>query len=95
MYVRLVTGFIPAGKLDHAIELWRTEVLSSVQQQAGFRNVRLFVDRESGKIGSMGLWETRADFEATVAWNEREVAKFTSLFDEPPTVEGFDLVVKV
>ncbi len=36
-------------------------VLPSVQQQKGFKSVRLLVDRKNGKIATLGLWETEAE----------------------------------
>ena len=95
MYARLVTGTIPPDKLDQAIQLWRDTVLPSVQQQKGFKGVRLLVDRTNGKIASLGLWETEADFQATVAWNQGQVAKFADLFTLPPVVSGYEVVVEV
>ena len=86
MYARLVAGSIPSDKLDEAIQLWRDNVLPSVQQQKGFRSVRLLVDRKNGKIASLGLWEAEADFQATVEWNQEQVAKFAGLFITPPEV---------
>jgi heme-degrading monooxygenase HmoA len=95
MYARLVAGSIPPDKLDEAIQLWRDSVLPSVQQQQGFRSVRLLVDRKNGKIASLGLWETEADFQATVEWNQGQVAKFAGLFTTPPDVGGYEVVVEV
>lgn len=95
MYARLVTGSIPSDKLDHAVQLWRDEVLPSVQQQKGFKGVRLLVDRMNGKIASLGLWETEADFQATIAWNQGQVAKFVGLFSVPPEVGGYEVVVEL
>ena len=66
MYARLVACSILSDKLDEAIQLWRETVLPSVQQQTGFKGVRLLADRKNGKIASLGLWETEADFQATV-----------------------------
>lgn len=94
MYARLVTGFIHPDKLDEAIQLWREEVFLSVQRRPGFRSVRLLVDRKAGKVASMGLWETEADFQATVAWNQGQVAKFAGLFSAPPEVGGYEVVVE-
>ena len=95
MYARLVIGAVPPSKLDEAIQLWQAEVLPSVRQQKGFKGVRLLVDRQSGKIASMGLWETEADFQATVDWNQGQVAKFSSLFTTPPEVGGYEVVIEV
>lgn len=94
MYARLVTGLISPNRMDEAIQLWREEVLPSVQRQAGFRSVRLLVDRKAGKIASMGLWETEADFQSTVDWNQGQVAKFAGLFSAPPEVGGYEVVVE-
>lgn len=94
MYARLVTGLIPTDKLDAAVQLWQDAVLPSVQQQPGFKSVRLLVDRSNGKIASLGLWETEADFQATVAWNDGQVAQFAGFFSAPPEVGGYEVVVE-
>ncbi len=95
MYARLVTGSIPPEKLDAAIQLWREVVLPSVQERAGFKGVRLLADRETGRIASMGLWESRADYEATIGWNEEQIEKFAAFFSTPPAVAGYDVVADV
>ena len=95
MYARLVMGSVPTGKLNEAIQLWVDEILPSVQRQKGFKGVRLLVDRQSGKIASMGLWETEADIQATVAWNQVQVAKFAELFTHPPEIGGYEVLVEL
>jgi heme-degrading monooxygenase HmoA len=94
MYARLVIGSIPFDKLDEAVQIWRDHVLPSVQQQKGFRSVRLLVDRKNGKIASLGLWESEADFQATVSWNEKQVARFAGLFSSPPEVNGYEVLLE-
>jgi len=94
MYARLVTGSISPDLIDQAIQIWMDNVLPSAQQQKGFRNVRLLVNREKGRIASMALWETEADFQATVEWNQDQISRFTGLFSVPPVVEGYELVVQ-
>lgn len=94
MYARLVTGSIPIERLDAAVQLWQDTVLPSVQQQQGFRSVRLLVDRNHGKIASLGLWDTEADFQATVAWNAGQVARFAHFFSAPPDIGGYEGVVE-
>ena len=90
-----MAGSSPPGKLEEAVQLWRKEVLPSVQQQKGFRAVRLLVDRQNGKIASLGFWESEAAFQATLSWNEGQVAKFASLFSASPEVGGYEVVVDV
>ena len=94
MYARLVSGSVPPNRLEDAIQLWRNSVLPSVQQQKGFKSVRLLVDRKNGKIASLGLWETEADFQATVEWNQGQVAKFAGFFSTPPDVGGYEVVIE-
>lgn len=95
MYARMVMGLIPSEKLDQAVQLWRETVLPSAQMQKGFRGVRLLVDRQNGKIVTMGLWETEADFLATVEWNAGQVANFAQFFSAPPEVGGYELLEDV
>jgi heme-degrading monooxygenase HmoA len=94
MYARLVTGSVPPAKLEEAVQLWKEEVLPSVQQQKGFKSVRLLIDRQNGKIVSLGLWDTEADYQATVAWNQGQIAKFAELFTKPPEVGGYEVVAE-
>jgi hypothetical protein len=95
MYARVVTGQFSPDKLDEAIQLWQEMVAPSVKQQKGFKNARFLVDRKSGKVTSMGLWETEADLLASVQWNQGQLAKFVSLFVAPPNVEHYELVGEV
>lgn len=56
--------------------------------EKGFKSVRLLVERETGKLMTIGLWETEADFQATVEWNKGQIAQFAELFaaTAPPVV---------
>jgi len=94
-YARIVTATTSPSRVEEAVELWQEVVLPSVQQQRGFKGVRLLVDRTNGKIVSIGLWESEADFLATVAWNEDQIARFTSFLETPPVVEGYEVVVDI
>lgn len=91
MYARMVSGTTTPEKLDELIGLWHEYVAPSAKRQKGFIDARLFVDRESGKVVSMGLWKTKADFENSVQWNTGQLTQFTDLFPTPLTVSGFDL----
>lgn len=95
MYARLVTGLIAPDKLDQAIRLWRDSVAPSVKQQKGLKSARLLVERKTGKIASIGLWETEADVQGTVEWNQGQIAKFAGLFTTAPLVEHYEVVAEV
>lgn len=95
MYARVVSATIHPGRLDETIQLWRESVLPSVRQLKGFKGVRLLVDRENNNVVSMGLWETEADFLATVGWNQAQIDKFAELVAAPPDVGGYEVVIEV
>jgi quinol monooxygenase YgiN len=61
MYARVVTAQISPDQVDEAIRLWQEFVAPSVKQQPGFNSARLLVERKTGKVRSMGLWQTEAD----------------------------------
>ncbi|HZQ09487.1 MAG TPA: antibiotic biosynthesis monooxygenase [Anaerolineae bacterium] len=92
MYARIVTGTTSPDKLDDVIRLWQESVAPSAKQQKGFKGARLMVERKTGKVVSMGLWENESNFLATVDWNSAQVAQFAELFPTPPTVGGYQVV---
>ena len=97
MYARIVTAQVSLEKLNEGIQLWKDSVMPAVKAQKGFKSGRLLVDRKTGKIVTVGLWETEADIQATgegsVFLNE-QLAKFTSLFTAPPVVEHYEVAVE-
>jgi quinol monooxygenase YgiN len=91
----MVTSLVDPDKLDEAIQLWKESVTSTTRQQKGFVNARLFVDRAAGKIRTVGLWESEADFQESIQWNREQIEKFAGLFTVPPIVEGYEFVTEV
>jgi len=71
--------------------------MPAARQQKGFKSGRLLVDRKTGKITSVGLWETEADIQASgegSAYLQEQLAKFASLFTAPPVVEHYEVAVE-
>jgi heme-degrading monooxygenase HmoA len=91
MYARVVRGAILPDRIDDVIQLWHESVLPTARQQRGFISARLLVDRASSRVLSMGLWETEADFQASVRWNEGQLSKFGEMFSAPPNVGGYEV----
>jgi heme-degrading monooxygenase HmoA len=91
MYARVVSGAILPDKIDDVIRLWHESVVPTAKRQKGFISARLLVDRANSRVLSMGLWETEADFQASVQWNEGQLAKFTEMVQSPPTVAGYEV----
>jgi hypothetical protein len=91
----MVTATIINDQLDAAIHLWKETVAPTTRQQTGFINARMFVNREAGKIRTIGLWETEADFQASIVWNQEQLDKFAALFTAQPIIEGYEFVTEV
>ena len=95
MYARKVTAQVSPEKVAEGLQLWQDSVVPAVKAQKGFKSGRLFVDRKTGKIVTVGLWETEADMQATAgAFVQEQLAKFASLFTAPPVVEHYELAVE-
>ena len=97
MYARVVTAQVSPDKVEEGIRLWRDSVMPAARQQKGFKSGRLLVDRKTGKITSVGLWETEADIQASgesSAYMQEQLAKFASLFTAPPVVEHYEVAVE-
>ena len=94
MYARNVTAQTSPDVLDKAIQLWKESVAPTTKEQKGFKGAYLFVDRSTGKIRSIGLWETEADLLASVGWNQEQVGKFASFFNTPATIELYEVAAE-
>lgn len=96
MHIRLVTVQTQAGKIDDAINLYKS-VESEWKQQKGFLSAHLMVDRETGKAVSASVWDSLEALEATEAsgWYQEVLGRFGSMLSEPPTRETFEEVVTI
>ena len=97
MYARVVTAQISPDRVDEAIRLFRDSITPAAREQKGFQSGRLLVDRKTGKVISVGLWETEADIQATgegSVYLQEQLAKFASLFTAPPIVEHLEVAVE-
>ena len=86
MYAQISRVQIQPGKLDEAIGIFTNSVLPLVSQQKGFKTVYLFVDRSEDRVIVTNLWETEADVAALLesGFYQEQVAKFASIFADPP-----------
>ena len=95
VHARVVRGEIPTDKLDEAIRPWQESVGPSAKRQSGFKGAQLMVDRNAGKVLSIGLWESKPEVRESVGWNQEQISKFAGLFSGPPTIEeGYELAAE-
>ena len=95
MYARNVTTQTSPDQVEEFVQLWPELVPPSVTQQKGFKKAYLFVERSSGKVRTIGLWETEADLQASVGWNQEQIARFAGFFSAPASIEHYEVAAEV
>jgi len=71
MFARVrITSGIPE-KVDDGIRHFRETVVASYKNVAGFKGAYLLVNRKSGKVMGITLWDTEANMQATGKTSEK------------------------
>ena len=96
MHARVTYVQVQPGKMNEAIAIFRDSVIPAASQQQGNKGGILLTDPSTDKAIAVGLWETEADAAATITsgWYQEEVAKFASVFAEPPVREVYEVSVR-
>ncbi len=95
MYARVTMVQASVERLDEGIEAWKAGQ-SALVAHPGFRGNMLLVDRQTGKLLTVGLWETEADLQATMAQatSLREEVVRKALLLAPPTIEVYEVAAR-
>ncbi len=64
MHARLTTRQIEPDRIDEAIGIYRDTVVPAASQQPGSKGGLVMIDRGTGKVMAISLWETEADLRA-------------------------------
>jgi heme-degrading monooxygenase HmoA len=64
MYTRLIT-WTNATNIDGGIEYLRGTALPVIRQQKGYRGLSATVDRSTGRLNILSIWESEADRDAS------------------------------
>ena len=93
MYAQVVRAQVQADKVDEAIRIFNGSVLPAVQEQSGFKDAYLLVDREASRVIGFSLWESEADVSAlaTSGFYQEQTAKFAAVFAAPPEREVYEV----
>lgn len=94
MHARLLTAQVSPGKMDEFIQLWHDKILTTYQEQTGWKNARLLVDRQTGKAILLSQWETEAEGMATStgsAQGQKVHAIIGHLLTGRPVVEHYEV----
>jgi heme-degrading monooxygenase HmoA len=94
MFARIVT-FTSAKNIDAGLEFTRESVVPVLRQQHGYRGATASINRETGVVGVMSLWETDADRDASFGALEKTRDEAIGIVGGEMTVEGFEETVVV
>ena len=95
MYARLVTTYVKKGKMDEALKLFEDSVIPEGKAQEGYLGIYLLTNKQTGKIVSITLWDTKEDARANEesGYFQRQVEKFNDVVTETPVKEGYDVSI--
>ena len=94
MYVRAANVSIRPGKMQEVIDLHNDSLIPAAKAQKGWQGSYLMTDAESSKILSITVWESEADMLASESgggYLQEQVARFDSVFAEPPIFSHYEL----
>ncbi len=94
MHARLLTAQVSPEKMDEFIQLWHNKILSTYQEQTGWKSARLLVDRQTGKAILISVWETEAERQTSgtgSAQGQKVHATIGHLLTGRPVVEHYEV----
>lgn len=97
MYVRAATVQIRPGKTQEVIDLHNNSLIPAAKAQKGWRGSYLMTDAGSEKILSITVWDSEEEMlasESGSGYLKEQVAKFDSVFAEPPHFDHYELSVE-
>ena len=96
MHARVTTLQGDANKLEDGIRFFRDQAVPVARQQRGFKGARLLVDRSSGKVQAVTLWESAETAQAAESsMSQQRMQGAQTLGAAAPTTEVFEIAVLV
>lgn len=99
MFARVTTTQGPPERVDEFINRWRAQVSYLRREMRGLQTAYLLVDRQSGRIQSVALWDSREAIEgseAAVASLRQRLASELGMPDPAePAVEIYEVAAQV
>lgn len=92
-FIRAVSGSGDPDKLDAGVNFARTKALPILKALKGYRAFIVAIDRQTGRVFTSSVWDTKADLEASeskIAAARAEFAKIVDIEPETLKVEIFE-----
>ena len=96
MYARVNTILGAADKVEDGVRQFRETTLPTAKGTSGFKGAYLLVNRKSGKVVAITLWETEADERASTYTAARMRAQGTQAMAAAalPAVEIYEVAIQ-
>ncbi len=98
MYARVTTGQLPPDRMGEIARAMPDEARQALAREPGFKGSMLLVDRQSGKVMTIGLWESEAAVQGSLVAHQArlEAARSTlGAAGSEPVIEVFEVVDEV
>ena len=91
MIVRMASARVAPERINEVVSHYRETVRPVHQRSEGLRNHYVLVDRQSGQMRLIGLWDSREALEAALPTLEPARARLWEEFGEDPTLEAYEV----
>jgi len=103
MYARIATAQIRPERLEAALAAGdtpnseRDAAMAQLAREPGFKGTQSFIDRQTGKAMTIGLWESEATLQASLPGHQARLARAVAqgLYVAPPVMEIYELTREV
>jgi heme-degrading monooxygenase HmoA len=95
MFAQLTTMCCLPGQLDEFAGLYEEHVIPITQAQMGYRGLYLLLDRGSGKMVAISLWDSKEDAAAYQrnAGHRDQQSQLSAYLAATPDYEGYEVSV--
>jgi quinol monooxygenase YgiN len=95
MHARVNTAQIQPDQIDEAVAALRALVPRARQQAPGLKSALVAGDRRTGKTVIVSVWESEAAWEAGEPLYQEAMRELGPFLAEPPTREGYEVLLQV
>lgn len=96
MFARMTTGETKVDWVDKLVKIYEKSIVPAAKSQKGYCGVYFLVDRKTGKLVSITLWDCEEDALANEKshYYQEQLIKVMNIFTKPPIREGYEVVVQ-
>jgi heme-degrading monooxygenase HmoA len=96
MFARMTTGETKLVWMDKFVKTYEERIVPVAKQQKGYCGAYFLIDRKTGKVVSITLWDCEEDALANEKsrYYQEQLVKVMNILTKPPIREGYEVVVQ-